>query len=207
MGVLMRLYVLFAVTAVLLIGLGCGSSPGQAERAAPVAVSAIESLSTVKAKRDWKSIVVHHTATESGSVESIDAEHRTRRDGNGNPWKGIGYHFLIGNGHGMPDGEVTATFRWKEQLDGAHAGNAEYNTTGIGICLVGNFEESPPTEAQIKATRQLISGLQRACAIETTGIVRHGDVRATACPGKLFPWDRVVEAKLALSESRKRHKP
>ena len=139
--------------------------------------------------REWKFVVVHHTATEAGSVESIDAAHKLRRDADGKPWRGIGYHFLVGNGHGMQDGEVAATFRWKDQIDGAHAGNLEYNTHGIGICLVGNFDEEPPTPAQIAALRKLIDRLRKDCGIETKGVIRHTDIKATACPGKKFPWE------------------
>src|SRR5262245_58451468 len=50
--------------------------------------------------RDWKYIVVHHTATESGSVDTIHESHLKNKDKNGNPWLGIGYHFVIGNGSG-----------------------------------------------------------------------------------------------------------
>ncbi|MEJ7595664.1 MAG: peptidoglycan recognition family protein, partial [Planctomycetaceae bacterium] len=87
---------------------------------------------------EWQYIVIHHTATESGSVESIHEEHLNRRDAEGNPWLGIGYHFVIGNGQGMPDGTVQATFRWQEQIQGAHSGSEVFNARGIGICLIGN---------------------------------------------------------------------
>ncbi|MEZ6045526.1 MAG: hypothetical protein R3C11_08100 [Planctomycetaceae bacterium] len=64
------------------------------------------------AERDWKWIVIHHTATDKGSVESIHETHLKRRDKNGNPWlSGIGYHFVIGNGQGMEDGDIEPTFR------------------------------------------------------------------------------------------------
>lgn len=145
--------------------------------------------------REWKFLVLHHTATETGSVESIDAAHKLRKDGAGNPWRGIGYHFLIGNGHGMKDGEISATFRWKEQADGAHAGNARYNSQGIGICLVGNFEDAPPTPAQLKSLRELMTSLRTQCRIEAAGIVRHTDVKQTACPGKHFPWATLLDSK------------
>ena len=48
---------------------------------------------------------------------------------------GLAYHFVIGNGDGMPDGEIEPTFRWREQIQGAHAGAGEYNEQGIGIAL------------------------------------------------------------------------
>src|SRR5262245_25118700 len=47
--------------------------------------------------RNWKYIVIHHTATGSGSVESIHESHLKNKDKSGNPWLGIGYHFVIGN--------------------------------------------------------------------------------------------------------------
>ena len=144
--------------------------------------------------REWKYVVLHHTATEVGSVESIDATHKLRKDANGNPWRGIGYHFLIGNGYGMKDGEVAATFRWKEQSDGAHAGDAQYNHLGIGICLVGNFETEPPTPAQMKSLVHLMRTLRSECHIGTDGIVRHTDIKPTACPGKKFPWDTLLSS-------------
>lgn len=134
----------------------------------------------------WKLIVLHHSATAGGSVAAIDAEHRSRVDGQGRPWRGIGYHFVIGNGQGMPDGAVEATFRWQEQLEGAHAGQADYNRHGIGICLIGNFELLAPTAAQLTSLKELLEHLRAELGITTEQIVRHGDLKATACPGKLF---------------------
>ncbi len=148
---------------------------------------------TQRPLRSWKFVILHHTATSSGSVESIDADHKTRRDANGRQWKGIGYHFLIGNGHGMPDGDVQATFRWDQQLAGAHAGDAEYNELGIGVCLVGNFEETPPTPAQLTSTQQLLQALRGELKIEQRQILRHGDLKATACPGRLFPYAELLD--------------
>src|SRR5205085_2007417 len=41
--------------------------------------------------RQWNWIVIHHTASARGSVESIHAAHLKKKDGNGNAWMGIGY--------------------------------------------------------------------------------------------------------------------
>lgn len=142
--------------------------------------------------RAWKYIVLHHSATDSGSVDSIDAEHRQRLDSAGRPWLGIGYHFVIGNGQGMPDGQVQSTFRWREQREGAHAGLEEFNQHGIGICLVGNFDQSGPTQAQLAATRQLVDRLQRQFGLSNEQLLRHGDLKATACPGKYFSMDLIA---------------
>jgi N-acetyl-anhydromuramyl-L-alanine amidase AmpD len=139
-------------------------------------------------------LVLHHSATDSGSVQSLDAAHRKRKDQFGNAWLGIGYHFVIGNGQGMPDGQIEATFRWKQQLHGAHARRRRYNRHGIGICLVGDFENSPPTPRQMSALRSLCEWLMGRYELDRNDVVRHVDVAATRCPGRLFPFDDLIAA-------------
>ena len=150
--------------------------------------------------RDWNYIVLHHTAATSGSVESIHEEHLKRKDKSGNHWLGIGYHFVIGNGKGMPDGEIEPTFRWRQQMQGAHAGVADYNQHGIGIVLIGNFENDPPTEAQTASIKRLVSTLKREYGISSSKVVGHGDVKATECPGKLFPMSDVRDSVALVDE-------
>ncbi len=140
---------------------------------------------------EWQYIVIHHSATDSGSVESIHEEHLNRRDAEGNSWLGIGYHFVIGNGQGMPDGTVQATFRWKEQIHGAHSGNEVFNARGIGICLIGNFEDVPPSKAQIESLKTLVKVLTVRHRIHPENLMGHASVKATACPGKHFPLNEV----------------
>lgn len=151
------------------------------------------------APRPWKYIVLHHTATARGDVDSIDRAHRRRTDSDGKPWLGIGYHFVIGNGNGMGDGEVQPTFRWRQQLHGAHAGVEEYNELGIGIVLVGNFDEGPPTAAQLAATKKLVAALKAAYKIGADRVLGHGEINQTACPGKFFP---LAEVSRSLPETR-----
>ena len=83
----------------------------------------------------------------------------------------MGYDFVIGNGHGSPDGLVEVTFR-------------------IGICVVGNFEKSYPTARQMEALVGLVNYLQERCDIPTRDIMGHGHVpgACTKCPGCNFPW-------------------
>ncbi|MCA9075136.1 MAG: N-acetylmuramoyl-L-alanine amidase [Planctomycetaceae bacterium] len=143
--------------------------------------------------RDWQSIVIHHTATESGSVESIHRVHQQRTDAAGNPWRGIGYHFVIGNGQGMEDGAVEPTFRWRGQLEGAHAGVSRYNEQGVGVCLVGDFDQHPPTKAQLASLKLLIAWLTQEYGISFSQVKGHGQLKATACPGKFFPMEEVTD--------------
>lgn len=164
--------------------------PGVAQSDMPADLSA--ELAVAAPAREWRTIVLHHSATAEGDVASIDAVHRQQKDSAGNPWLGIGYHFVVGNGQRMGDGEVRATFRWRGQMAGAHAGRREQNEHGIGICLIGNFETTPPTPKQLAALTDLLKNLSARYAITRTHVLRHQDVRATLCPGRLFPWEQML---------------
>jgi N-acetyl-anhydromuramyl-L-alanine amidase AmpD len=142
------------------------------------------------AVREWQWVVIHHSATASGSAQSFDEYHRRRG------WRGLGYHFVIGNGHGQGDGEIVAGPRWYSQQAGAHSNSPEHNERGIGVCLVGNFEEHAPTPAQMAAARALVAALCERFHIPATSVVGHCQVRnggATACPGRLMPLDELRE--------------
>ncbi|MHC5035558.1 MAG: peptidoglycan recognition protein family protein [Planctomycetota bacterium] len=145
----------------------------------------VEGKLDVKLERRWSYIVIHHSATWVGNEAVFDRHHRER-----NGWRGIGYDFVIGNGHGSTDGLVEVTFRWEEQQDGAHAGDPEYNKHGIGICLVGDFEKSRPTAKQMEALVGLVNYLQERCRIPTGNVLLHRHVRpsGTRCPGRNFPF-------------------
>ncbi len=172
-------------------------SDNQAERSGlPIATVgndvAEDDLAPQAPVRAWKYIVLHHSATTDGDVRSIDGDHRGRTDSTGEPWLGIGYHFVIGNGGAMGDGAVEATFRWRDQLAGAHAGSRVYNDTGIGICLIGDFQNSPPTPRQIVAVRELVAALVAQYGIQPANCIRHSDIHSTECPGRFFPYHQIV---------------
>ena len=137
--------------------------------------------------RNWKYVVIHHTATESGSLDQIHRAHLQRKDSQGRPWRGIGYHFVIGNGQGMKDGQVEPTFRWQGQIDGAHAGQEIFNKFGIGVCLIGNFEANKPSQAQLDSLKKLLAYLDRTYAIHADHVLGHGQIKSTQCPGQKFP--------------------
>ena len=137
------------------------------------------------AERRWRFIVLHHSATTWGSAEEFDRIHRARG------WDELGYHFVIGNGSGAGDGEVQIGSRWFKQKHGAHckvAGHPEYNDVGIGICLVGNFNDSYPTEAQMRALASLVRFLMERYHIPQSHIYGHGQLKPTDCPGRHFDY-------------------
>ncbi len=135
----------------------------------------------------WKYIVIHHSATREGSVQGMDRYHREER----HMENGLAYHFVIGNGHGMNDGEVAAGRRWREQLDGGHVASERLNHISLGICLVGNFERTIPTKAQMRSLRALIEALLARCDLSARAVKTHQQINPiyTICPGRNFPSD------------------
>ena len=99
-----------------------------------------------KADRPWRYIVLHHSASASGNYDEIDREHRKILG-----YEGCGYHFVIGNGNGSGDGQIEVAQRWNNQKQGVHCRNArshDIDEYGIGICLVGDLDQQPPTPAR-----------------------------------------------------------
>jgi N-acetylmuramoyl-L-alanine amidase len=129
--------------------------------------------------RAWRYIVVHHSDTPAGSARKFDAAHRARG------WEMLGYDFVIGNGTETRDGQIEPGPRWVYQYTGAHTGTPDhkYNDYGIGICLVGNFENTRPTQAQMESLARLCAYFMRTYKIPATSILGHRDCKHTACPG------------------------
>jgi N-acetylmuramoyl-L-alanine amidase len=137
----------------------------------------------------WKYIIVHHTATDIGKALQVDRAHHDRGF-----WNGIGYHFIIDNGTlGKGDGQIEVSPRWIKQQVGAHCKAGGMNDKGIGIALVGNFNEDQPTPNQIQSLTYLIKTLSQYYSIGISNVVGHRDVEgaSTDCPGKRFPWSNV----------------
>lgn len=132
------------------------------------------------AARPWRYIVIHHSASPSGSAAVFDKMHRQKG------WDELGYHFVIGNGTDSGNGQVEIGSRWPKQKHGAHAKTPDnrYNDYGIGICLVGDFDKDRPTPQQIAALTRLTAYLMRTYHITSINVIGHKDTKATACPGR-----------------------
>lgn len=137
----------------------------------------------------WGSIVLHHTASEWSSVARIDAYHRTKfKDPDG-----IEYHFLIGNGKRAPDGLIEYG-RWPKQKRSIHLFKPDGWPTSITISMVGNLHERKIKPAQYEALLDLVWTLSQTHNIPIERISTHTriDGRLTVCPGKHFPYKRLI---------------
>lgn len=131
----------------------------------------------------WDSIVIVHSGSPAGSAESIGAQHKQIG------YDGLGYHFLIGNGTGMGNGEIHLGNRWLTQTQGAQLAGIDQNAEAktIEICLIGNGDRKPFTDQQIRYLAQVVSALAERLEIPPNKIFLHQDLAPTTSPGRYFP--------------------
>ena len=137
----------------------------------------------------WQWIVIHHSATPTGGAAAFDKMHKAKG------WDELGYHFVIGNGTDTRDGQVEVGGRWSRQKWGAHAKTPDnrFNDFGIGICLVGNFDTTRPSDEQMKSLSKLVAHLMKTYRIPADRVVGHGDTgRPTECPGR---WMNIAQVR------------
>lgn len=126
-------------------------------------------------------IVLHHSATPDGVVykdfDAIKRGHLARG------YRDIGYHWVVE----MVDGKLVAVPGRPEWDDGAHC--IPRNKDSIGICIVGNFQETVPTDELYMFVADLCRQIMSRHPIQEIG--GHRDYDATACPGKNFDVEKV----------------
>lgn len=128
-------------------------------------------------------LVIHHSASPTGSVETITRDHVARG------FETIGYHNVIGNGRPLPDGHISAG-RPHEKIG---AGVFGANSGKLQVCLIGNFARTdegyagPPTEKQLDSLGHWILTNLKRYGIRSSEIYGHREVaiagHGTLCPG------------------------
>ena len=117
-------------------------------------------------------ITIHHSASGfNTTVEDINAWHRKRFNFISSLGSYVGYHYVIDMA-----GKVTQCRRDNEL--GAHC---IPNDGKIGICLVGNFNETEPRDGQLTSLIELINRLEKVYNINE--VCSHRDRNKTECPG------------------------
>lgn len=158
------------------------AAPSRAPSAA--SIEAVFSTRNTLDRARWQRIVIHHSGAAHGSPAAIATEHESRN------LKGLGYHFVIGNGSGSGDGELYVGYRWLDQLPGAHCAGPESewnNLHSIGICLIGDGDRKAFTAAQMRRLIELVDALSRELEIPADGVLLHRNLAGTTSPGRFFP--------------------
>lgn len=120
-------------------------------------------------------ITLHHSGVSVlQSVEVIHNYHKSKG------WAGIGYHYYV-----RKDGSV---YRGRpENMAGAHCPGV--NSTSIGICAEGNFNEEAMSDVQKQALIELVKDIKSRYNIKW--IKGHREITSTSCPGTNFPLEEI----------------
>lgn len=153
----------------------------------PSRVSALDAVFNLKqpvqASR-WQAIVIHDSGELVGSPRAMDEKATTAG------LKGLGYHFVVGNGSGMTDGQVFVGERWMGQRAGAHTAGDKgewFNQNAIGVCMVGDGNRARFTASQTSATIDLVRALCIKLNIPADRVYLHSQLAPTTSPGRFFP--------------------
>ncbi|HYO08288.1 MAG TPA: N-acetylmuramoyl-L-alanine amidase [Tepidisphaeraceae bacterium] len=182
----------FIVFSTLLSVLTLTSALLMALAPAPIVPDAATSLFAVDAPRSmdavfetqqpvgpnrWKYIYIHHSNSASGNAISL-----------GQPAGGLGDHFLIGNGDGCEDGEIQIGQLWNQQLSARPpAGANKIDPACISICLVGDFDQTVPTQTQLRRLTQLVNALQSQLHVADESVLLIDQSKSPAGIGRYFP--------------------
>lgn len=162
-------------------GLSLSSVQGRTSPASAVSFAADAPV----APERWVTILIHDgeepnevaqfAGLGSGSAAGVDRS---------------GYHFVIGNGRGIPDGRIEIGALWERQLPGRFSigTRAELPASGaIGIRVVGDGDHHAFTDKQMRSLVWLVQSLQAQYGIPAERVVVESGTAGGARIGRLFP--------------------
>ncbi|MEN6560878.1 MAG: peptidoglycan recognition family protein [Acidobacteriota bacterium] len=138
-------------------------------------------------------IIIHHTGSTDGpdcSVPGIRHWHMgTPPNGPADgPYADIAYHLLVER---LGDScELVLGRPWIFQ--GAHCKG--HNQDSLGFAFVGDFNQGEPPLSQLIIGARGVAMLADIFRIPLESICPHRKFNDTDCPGKLFPWEKFLQA-------------
>lgn len=122
---------------------------------------------------EWTYIIIHNTGAWEKDPRQVKKYHLSLG------WRDVGYNYLIDYAGRVFTGRPM-------DIPGAHCSAGNMNRRGIGIALLGNFEQQKPTGNQMNSLYALCAELCTERKIHPDKILGHKEVKgaATACPGR-----------------------
>jgi hypothetical protein len=150
----------------------------------------------------WANIIIHHSGTQDSDTMSWDNIKHYHKYIKG--WDDIGYHF----GGEIIEREPTILVGRPLYKSGAHC--IGYNHNSIGFMICGDFNDvkySPVLPSDVMGDEALtiyakfLAGLCVTLNIPVSNILPHSkaDTMRT-CPGKYFPFDKLVSKVIDIIE-------
>ena len=128
--------------------------------------------------KEVEGILLHNSGVSV--LQSIEVIHNYHKN---KGWAGIGYHYYVRKNGSVYRGRP-------ENMAGAHCPGV--NSTSIGICAEGNFNEETMSDVQRQAIIELVKDIKSRYDIKW--IKGHREILATSCPGANFPLEEIKNA-------------
>ena len=145
-------------------------------------------MNIVEEKYNWRGQLQKRCRTDYIVIHNADAPMCSAQDVHrwhlGNGWAGIGYHFFVRKNGQIYRGRPLETV-------GAHTQG--FNSVSVGVCFEGKYHsvDKHMPDAQFTAGRELLMYLRQI--YQQAAIKGHRDLMATDCPGRYFPYKKLVQ--------------
>jgi|GEM_PF-681066 len=118
-------------------------------------------------------IIVHHTGAEEKDARQVKRFHLSVG------WRDVGYNYILERDGRVVEGRPL-------DLPGAHCRAGDMNRRSIGVSLIGNLDNHPPTRPQVDVLPVLLRELMALHNIPGQRVLGHREVpgAATSCPGR-----------------------
>jgi len=117
----------------------------------------------------WNCVEVYYSGTKGGNLEQLAAL-------NGLAYtEDINCHFVIGNGVGDGDGQMTSTEKWQKQWSVLPHKTWYGSGQTIRICVMADGVAVRPTECQVRRVGALIEELSQRFEIQRSCMYYPGD--------------------------------
>lgn len=130
-----------------------------------------------------KRIIIHH----AGAPASVTVQRIAEYQVDTKDLPGITYHFCT-----TADGKAYQT--QPLTVTAAHAGQNSIDS--VGVCLIGNFTNVPPPEAQLDATASVVAYLLTTLQLDISQVIGYSEIANVGSPGATLPtWKPTLLAK------------
>ena len=112
-------------------------------------------------------IIIHHWGSPKATLQSIRKRHVEELG-----FLDVGYHYLIGNGGGVSDGEVVVG----RPIEMGATQSRGFNSKSISILLAGDFNSYYPSRKQWSALVGLVKKLMQDFSVVSDNVLGHREI-------------------------------